>query len=581
MSEIKCYLNDTESHPQNLKELEVQLSFENDSPAASVKTTSFDFWGEDAEALNKHLDDGLLAGVGIFEGLPFRIEKCGQTLLDGSVNLSGDGVQFECDKITSNIVEKLKIDFLRDTADGFSFAYLADTSYSGPGKITSADYLEIPYVISAIPDYTQAMMMGVSVFIVAKETADVINKASEDVQDLVLAAAAAIATAGVSVAWEIAKLVALVGYLVAMALALFKLIQLLVDNIIQKKKTKLGMRCNLHFQRACEYLGYTFSSTILQTPVYDKLTIIPQKIIIPGEKTKDETKSNPKYKGHFDGTFADFIQAMEMVFNAKVRIIDQTLHFERVDFFNKQADYILPNINVAHAPYYLNSSELSSNLFIKYQLDSTDLNTFDEYSGTSVQVTTEPKIVNDKKLVFLKSLNYKNIPFALAKRKTKLTSVEQTLQTLLDSSINLLIDAINLIPGVAIPTITGFENRIGWMKLSTDFIGIQKIALVGDDGYISPNNVTQTSALALYNNFHSASTPINNQYYIYKDKEIPLCCEDFVKIKNNNVIKTYLGEFARVDSLTWNPHNETAKITYRVKRDYTKNLQTKIVVNGN
>lgn len=582
MSEIKCYLQNVECHPQNLAELEVELSFENDSPSASVKTTSFEFWGDDAERLNTYLAQGLNGGNGIFEGVPFRIEKCDQVLLDGYVDLTDSGTEFECDLIKSVVKESGKIDFLRDVADGFSFAYLSDADYAGKkGYISSNDFIEIPYVVSAIPNYTEALIMGVSVFVIAKETYEIaLNLAN------ILAAILGGATGTLE---AIAMAVAYTAYLTVMVIALFKMIKSLIDNIIQSRKNKLGMRVDLHFKRACEYLNLSFSSTILDDSTWKYLTIIPQKITSINNKDKNEKKSESKYKGHFDGTFADFIKAMEDYFNAKVRIIDNTLHFERVDYWNEIASYQLPNINLSRSTYKLNASELKSNLFIKYQLDSTDLNTYDDYTGTSVQVTTQPIVVTDERKRLLKTLNYINIPFALAKRKETLTDIEKALKGISDAyetvyeAILGFFDKMASIFGGSVDhdVLPLFPDRKGWMKLSGDFIGVQKIALILDNGYISENNQTNTSANKLFESFHSVSLPLNNQFYLYKDKEIPLCCEDYDKIKNNNVIKTFSGEFAYVDSLVWNPHKETAKISFRIKKDYTKNLKQTITIDGN
>jgi hypothetical protein len=414
------------------------------------------------------------------------------------------------------------------------------------------------------------MIMGVSVFVLVKETAETIKRFAD-----VAAMALAVPSGGLV---TVAQLVFLGVYLATMIIALIKMINVLFENILQSKKYKLGMLVRTHFVRACQYLKLDFESSILDVAPYNNLTIIPRKTVIDGEK--DERKSNIKFKGHYDGTFADFIKDMEQYFNAKVRVIDGILYLERVDFFNKQADYKLPNINLSRSPYKYNTYELDSNLFIKYQLDSSELNTYDEYDGTSVQVTTQQKVVNDRQKVMLKRLNYKNIPFALAKRKTELNFLENLLNELATSILNFLISAVNVIPGIDIPKVDNVVNRIGWLKLSNDFIGVQKIAIVEDSGFISSQNRLLTSADYLYEHFHVVSTPNDNQYKLYKEKDIPLCCDDYLKIKNNNVITTYSGDLARVDSLVWNPHNETARISFRVKTVYTNNLTRTKVVDG-
>ncbi len=166
------------------------------------------------------------------------------------------------------------------------------------------------------------------------------------------------------------------------------------------------------------------------------------------------------------------------------------------------------------------------------------------------------------------------------------------------------------------------NNRVGAMLLSQDFTSEPKILVINDkailwkrfdgtyvNGYsIDPNNnrtsdhMGYTDANFLTRCYHSASWAVNtqassnpststtlnvpattypNQYLTYEDKEIPLCCKDFNNLKDNNIIKSYDMKPGRVDSLRWNPFLEVARVDFRVKEVYTKNLGQKIVIDGN
>ena len=615
MAQLKFYLNGQPINPPaNWKQTEVELSFENNKPAASVRTNLFEFAAENATLINNYISAGLTGGYGVFEGLPYRIEVCDASTIpfDGILNFVDAGNEFTDDLVKLTVKESGRIDFLNDIADSFSFAYLSDNSYTGAGKINTTDYIAVPYVVSTIPNYTESIMISISLFIVVKEIAETAFNIAKLLADI---------TTVFTTPAGILKTIAFLFYLGAMISAAYALIDQLKANILQHKKTKLGMRVKKHFEKACEYLGLTFKSTILDNTPYDKLTIIPRKTNVLNGRQKDEKFGDSKYKGHWDGTFGDFIRAMNDVFNAEIKIIDNVLYFEKYGYWDKRADYTLPNIKQTWVSYGINANEIACNYYIKYALDSSDYNTFDDYTGTSAQMTLEPKVIGERKNLLLKNLEQKYLQFAQARRKTELTFVEKTLGTIIDKFNDIFIGAantginvinagistavtvynafiavLNTIPGIDIdeaPDNAGqldniqrqsgnFSDRIGWMLLSTDFIDVPKLALIGDDGLIQENSGTYLAASYLLENFHSTRFATRgNQYYIYKDREIPLCCDDFNKIKNNNYIRTFEGEYAKVDSLIWNPHNGTAKITYRIKRDYTLNLQERIIIDGN
>lgn len=603
--ELNFYLNNNKiPAPRNWRELTIEVNFEINNPSLFLSATAFEFVGVTAGVINQWIASGTTNGVGIYEGIPFRVEVCdtNEVVLDSILDLVSPDAEYTCDIVTVPIKERGKIDFVNDIADSFSFAYLASNGYNGTGKILLTDYKAIPYVVSSIPNYTESLITGISIFIMAKELASATDKIRGLIDQFIGDTATLIVTQGLyaaTLAATVLRVILLLAYFTIIIIAIAKLLQELVDNIIQKKKYKYGMYVKDLFAKGCSHLGLQFSSTILQNYPYNKLTIIPQKIIIPTPnifpptfiKAPDETQSQSYAYGYYDGTFGDLIRSMSDYFEAEVRVVGNTLFFEQKIYWQNQASYTLPNIKTSTLPNGYNADELSSNLFFTYALDDSDLNTYDEYKGTNAQIIVQPNSYIDKKNILLKHIKEVRTPFALGKRKETLTVIEDRLNEIINLGSRAINGVINLInnasnvfgSGLNLPQITAniFNNRIGALKLSSDFIGVNKLVLLSNDNNISSDAKKYLNADSILNTFHAFKLATNgNQYYTYKNREIPMCCSDFKKIKGNNIITTFEQQMGRIDSLKWNLYKETAIINYRIKRNYTNNLNKTLIADG-
>jgi hypothetical protein len=623
MANVNFYVNNVLAPPpDNAQELEIELSFENDSPEASVRTTTFVWTGDNAALINLWLTSGNNGSVGILEGIPFRIEVCDPNIIcfDGCIDATTTGTTFSCDIVRAGAQETNRIDSLNYKAEGFTFSVLKRLPVNTAGRLLTTDYVKVPYVISDIPDYNQVAILGLSFVEMVRILGDTINTLQLLINDFIGKSTPPLSPA--AVALQIISILLYMLYVIFLIIMLIRLFKLMVANIIQAIKYKYGMRIDKLFTRAAEYLQLSgFSSTILQSGNYRNAVIIPKKTSslnsvtfndvffgsTVSRKTYDDSlnlnSAIPSY-GYYDGTFWQLIQDCKTLFNARVSIRNNVLYFERWDHFNLQSGYVMPNQSSESPfedPYGTNASELSCNYFVKYQLDSSDFNTYDQYDGTSCQALFRPVIVNNINNVLLKNLKYIQFPFALGKRKTTLTYPEKVLGVIGSTVNNLLAPVITIVNAVnaafgstaTLPSFTSslFGTRIGALLLSNDFTSIPKFVIVNDPdargiSYLSPNNQTLTSALSMQNNFHSASWIFDangnapNQYLTYNDKEIPLCCSDFVILKDNNIITSYNQLPARIDSLRWKPWVEQARVSFRVKYKWTSNLILKLISNA-
>lgn len=643
----------------NWRDLEIEVNFEDEEGQGTINSGQLEFTGDLAGKINTWNDQGMNGGVGIFEGPPFRIEACnGSVVFNGCINTAECTTTYECDKVVAPLRGD-KIDFINDRAASFSPAFLASLAPGQAGRITPLDYVLVPYVINTIPDYVNVMVAGVSLYAMVKELKEVGEKTKAVIQeisgDTVMTTTSSLPTVNVGIGMAVGRVLVdilrvtfYILYLLFIIQFIIQLIQMIFDNLIQPVKYKKGMRISTLFQKCADYLGMPISSTLLFGS-HKQDVIVPRKIAFDKSDTKNATTiisqtllgtqgytrkdyddaQNPKSTGYFEGTFADLILAEELRLNAELRIINNVIHFETKDYFANQSSYTLPNIKNKNAdPRGTNACELASNYVISYTLDDQDENTYDQYTGTSCQMQLVPAVVLNKRNILLKNLTEINIPYALAKRKTDLSAVEQVVSAVYDVAdaiysavtgffntirkvINGILKAISSITGGSapqIPLIPAFppnpiKARIGMMLLSSDFIGVQKVLVINSTPLVGQNvpsnaftlhsnNTLLTAARTLMDDLHFTNFAVrklttsgiskndHNQWLTYTDKEIPFCCDDYNKLLNNNYCKTYDQKQAKVKSLVWKPDSNTARITYRVKQQYTKNLNQFYIIDG-
>lgn len=552
--------------PVNWKEMKVQEIWTKDILQYQLQSISFQWVTGMADKINQYRVAGLTGSTGLFEmpGLRIYIGALHMLLFDGGINISDPSCEWRSDKVVCPIKESGRTDWFNDMAQSFEFWYLTSTDYSSSStfnpfaQISRGDYKQIPYCLSTVPDYEQAILLALSEFIMIKESVDVVLK----IESLITAAISE------SISWlilvgTIIQIILYLIYLIAIIIAGAKLLQELFDNIIQPKKTKLGMRELDLFLKGSYYLGLQFSSSIYAYGApdayggkYVNATLIPKKIKIPEgdpafeifKRPEDET-SNPDSYGYFEGTFKQYIDQMCLTYNAACIVRNNVLYFEEVHTWDITSPYMLRNQGevgntfLYPEPYSTNASEIPAVYKIKFQKDDQDTNTYNDYTGTWACATTTPLIVRNIKNQTLSGAVNVELPFAHARRKLGETKIEKELLkviSIFESWHAAITNSVNNINGrlasclpsstlqaggftnnevgtsvgflfgnpvysigslllganglPIVPPLTGpsFGNdRVGWMLLSNDFIGVQKRFIGtpnGDDWYIDPNN---------------------------------------------------------------------------------------------
>ena len=603
MNQLNFYLNNQKVNPpKNWRELGIECNFQDgEFKSSQVTINDWDFVRENIDLLQQWIFSGF-----IMEGMPFKIEAVRESdglvipILDGYIDLTDDAV-FDEYSIQAKSKEKYSIDWINDTAAGFGFDYLASPEV---GLITEADYISIPYVISAIPNYKETAIALVSLTFVGQS----LYAAGKDL----LATLVALTTDPLSYGQIFALVVQIVKF-VAMLVAMLLLIKQMFNLLIQPVKYHKAMKLRTLFEKGCQYLNLTFDSTVVPSD----WVILPKKFRVPpttnnafdfGMLGALSTSEFPQYGYPKDMTFSDFIIKMKDLFNGKVLMNASSgnMRFERKDYSIVPPQYTIPPI--MNTTYRLNTSEIYSNLFIQFQTDVMESNTITQYKGTSYQVLQSQITSANPQFKLLKGLKQVELAYALGKRKTELTTVEKVFDFMLDaidillvptvqainfsiSVVNDIIDSINDfiefledlgdLPGIdlsfdfpEIPTINPIEytpigslidNRIGMLMLENDFFTQDKLLAVDDNGKLKEE---QPSAKYVYENFYIIEI-INNQWKLQDYDRIPFTLTDYLMVKDN----PNATDDMKLESFIFNPWDETASAKTRKLYIYNENLQ--------
>jgi len=584
MADIRHYRNGILVNPRDFDQAKIIMDWTGKKEAANITINSIKLVGSEGAALRDRILSGLTGGVGFFEGEPYRIEigELGNSFgFDGYLDFAS-GVDFidECE-VECQLKREQGTDWINEVADGFSYRYLESI-----GVITKSDFFGVPYVINYIPDGVQLLLLAISTFQVTRETIDAVKAVANQVADVIDAATLVIGVPpGVDIGniiQAVLSLIAQVAYTALLIVALVKLIEQIIEELMPAKRYHLGMPIRLLFQRACDHLNLNLSSSLLDSldTGSNKWVIIPSKGHRGGEKPTGADSSwretgVPSQQDPID-TFGGVIRTFKRLFNADFQIQDGTFIFERKDYFEKTSGYVIPNTFTNQDGLYdvngFNSDEIKANYNINWAFDQQDLNTLDNQVGRIFQATLSPKVTNNAKLTNLTGLEEVAIPICLAVRKDSLTAVEEVVKALASA-----LDALAGQLGNPQSLSGKINSRIGAMHTSSHFSSIPKMVVMSGS-QLQKDQRSIMAASKLWDDYHYINSfkPINgkhNQYWIYREQKIPFCFEDFITILDNNQVETASGEIAEIESLEWDIWDNFATINYRVNRLYDNNFE--------
>lgn len=572
--------------PRDWQDLQITVDWKNRKESGAINVSDLSFVHEANRYLQQRMLNGMTGGVGIFEGVPYRIilGALNNPVYEfkGYLDQTEEPIVYGGEEITLALKKEGGEDWLNDVADGFSFAYLYDQ-----GVITNNDFVKVPYVINYVPDTLQLIVLSMSIYMMTKELVENIQAITDSIADITDSTTPVVGVsvgvgAGVVTAWDIGnyimvalKLVARIAYTVAIVIAIKNLLDLLFEELMPKKRDHLGMTFLRLAERMCQHLGLTLNSSILQNE-------IPNWVYIPSKDRKGGENGEFGYPRNSDAiyTAGDFIRTLKSMFNADYRIKDGVFYFERRDNFDTGTVYQMPDVIFDQErlldKYSFNTNEIMSNYNILWAYDVQDQNTLDDQNGRVFQAITEPITVVNRKMVGVKNLAQISIPFSMGKEKTGLTTVEEILRDL-----GRLVDNITGIFGGGTNFASKIENRIGSLLLSSHFLTSGKVVVM-QGGKLANDQRGLLNAARFWDNYHYINSfalynGVHNQWKTFTEIEVPMTLDEFDLLLDNNKGTDQQGNEYRIDIIRYTPAEGKAVIDFSIKFMYTKNLKVTIV----
>lgn len=290
---------------------------------------------------------------------------------------------------------------------------------------------------------------------------------------------------------------------------------------------------------SAQKLGVGFKSSILESSTWNTLTIIAQTDYEGDKGQKPINNPIPKQ------SLLQFLERLGLMFNARVKFFNNTLYFERVDYFwnyinpitNQSSNFLLTNLQ-NNGVETTNFNELTGAYKVSFERDSSELNTTQRSLAANPNPNTllvtyklKDNLVLDKKEQAVKGITEINIPFARAMRKDSNTFFEDTYRTIAN-----IFSTIVGILSFGLIDLGKVEDAKGYMLISDYTIGVDKIFLQTNNR-IDTNNASRINAKYLYDNFHKISSlDGSNQWKIITEVELSTEQSKFVRaLKQWNV----------------------------------------------
>jgi len=561
---MKHFLNNIEVTPRNRTDIGMQSDFTSNPDVLELTTDSIILTREAFKQVMSHIDFG-----SVFEGMPYRIELNNQVQIEYYVDFV-QGFTIKQHEVEVKLIRRKGFDDFREKADGTSFELMIS-------KGQSFQYVNIPYLIVP-PNLAETILpLIVCSYIMAKE----VIEAGKQVADAIIEAIqAATPSVGLGVVMDTGDIIALalkiIGRIIIFALLLTALIKMaaqIFELIFPKKRYFKGCTFLELLRGGCQYLGYSFQSTIFDAEPYWTFLPVPlakaRKSIFdfkPDQWSWAFTKGIPTASDSTP-TLGSFIQACESMFNAKVKVINNVVHLERRDHW---ADLVSTNFEVAlnlqsdrDSAYTYNVEDCWKRYYIKYTLDTQEQHTLDGtlYDVHDAEYSTEPLNVINADLVSIKGLQQVDIPFALGARKDKLNWAELYVKAVFKS-----IDVVTGIFGGG----TNYESQIGerkdCLKISQQYFTVSK-ALYGSNGMQLSTYFSYVDAGQLWLKYHHINAITENGYVIKENARSRISAQEFTDLQNNNYA-IINGELSEILQIKFIDEKAFCELTYRTKSNF-------------
>jgi len=571
---MKHLLNGVEITPRNRDSIGVVSTFDGNPDELSLNVDSIVLPREAYAIVKQHIQT-----IGLFEGIPYSVESAGVTL-DYYVDLTDPGNTFKGFECELKIKRRNAIDNFTDNAAGTSFELMLKKGIEFPT-------FNVPYVIIKDNQTELALITGITLYMMTtaliQSIKDLATTLSQGIQ-------ASTPNAGVPPSVDVGDIIAYIinvtAQVVFIAAQLVAVIQMATKYyalIFPPVRNLLGCKIWDLMRVGCEYLGYTFNSSLQNQ--YPNYTVLPVPLVrnrksifewIPEELTAPFNKGVPS-SSDTTPTIGTLFDAAETTFNARTRIVNGVVQFERRDWWaNVTPNNIVPALNLQAErtdQFSYNTDDVWKRYYIHYNLDTMDIHTMDKiYDYHDAEYSTEPTNVVNEDLVSIKGLNDVNIPFAMGARKESLNWLEKLVKEMFE-----FIDFLTGIFGGGTNFATKIENRKGVLMVSQNYFTTTKL-LYCVNGKQQGDYLDYIAARSIWGKFHYINQIQLNDYVIKNEARIQMTQSEFVTLLDNNFAEIN-GVMCEILRIEWIDEKSFAQITYRERNNYATGKVNTLVIN--
>lgn len=561
---VKFYLGGEEIEDvTEREEISVQVDFK-DTIQGNIEIDTFTFVNRAYEIIEEYRKDGLAGGVGLFEGLDFKIliqEGPNQeNIFEGFLNFETyQNLKPSEPKILCEIKKTDGINNLSERLEGLTFSYLRSI-----GVITSNDYDYVNSVVEKKFNVIETLFLAFAIYSFIQQIIQSSKSIAQN-QAIILAILVGGGITNSSLGaflYAAASIVFETIFIALSVIAIKNLIDEILNSIISPIKRQYCINYNLALNKIFNHLGYEFSTNIEE---------LSEEFFLP---SKSEDRENIGIPSETDyGFFAsEFLELAKNRFNAEL-FIDAAgvvqFRTKSDEYFQQESTYILPD--VLEAPFSYNLNELKESRLISFETDISEDYTIDNYKGTSYVVTTVPITQNKEKNNLIAGFVENRFNVTLGTEKTEYNSVENGLIALLQT-----VDALFQFWGVKSSSVSILKNRLRALKTSAFFFNKPKLLRIKNNK-VAVDNREKITAKYYYDNFINYDSFVQNNFQRqrknYEGVEIPFCYADYKEVLQNSYFTTNNGERGRITSLVWSLGADTAQIDFYIEDIYTRNLK--------
>jgi hypothetical protein len=569
---MRHYLNDIEISPRNRESIGIKSNFTGNPNELELSTDSVILPREGMELIVNHVQT-----TGVFEGIPYRVEIDPGVTINYYVDLT-ENFTVRQNEVEVTLKKRKGYDNFKDRAEGTTFELMLSE-----GVVFNT--FNVPYFVIQDDQLTKGITLLISTYIMTREVIDA-GKELFDATKVLIKATVPVGLPIPGPDWGaiIIAFLDVVFKLTYFALVLVALTTLLIKLFVlvfPPKRNLLGCKFKELAQKSCQYLGFNFQSTILD--IESNLTMLPVPLIknrksifefLPDEFTAPFNKGVPTSSDVVQ-TIWGFLESLELMFNAKIRVFNEIVYLERRDYWqNLTTSQLLPALNIQadrDEGYTFNTAEIWKRYYIHYTNDFTDLHSIDGevYDVNAVEYSTEALNVTNSDLVSIKGLSEVNIPYALGARKSKLNWLEKIGKGFFE-----VVDAVTGIFGGGTNYGPTIGERKDCLKISSNYFSVTKI-LWTVNGKQPSNYLQIINANAIWQKYHYINQIQLNGWIIKQTARVNLTGQQFVNLLGNNYATINELDCEILEIEYFDESKETV-ITYKEPLDYaTGKVNTK------